>query len=135
MRLIDADKLNRKKKYIFQTQGGCFPKSDWFIKADDIFAAPTVNPYEWISVEDRLPETEKTHIKDGNRWFDKSIRVLCVCKQKSGKVMVKEGYYELYTHADGTKSNAPYWRIPGSIDEVTHWMPLPEPPINNEDKQ
>ena len=40
-RYIDANKLNKKKKYTFQTQGGCFPKSEWFIKADDLFAAPT----------------------------------------------------------------------------------------------
>ena len=59
MRLIDADKLNKKKKYLFQTQGGCFPKSEWFIKAYDLFVAPTVNPYKWISVKDRLPELYK----------------------------------------------------------------------------
>lgn len=41
-RLIDADKLNKKKKYIFQTQGGAFPKSEWFIKLDDLFNAPTI---------------------------------------------------------------------------------------------
>ena len=41
-RLIDADKLNKKKKYTFQTESGVFPKSEWFIKADDLFNAPTV---------------------------------------------------------------------------------------------
>ena len=41
-RLIDADKLNKKKKYTFQTQGGAFPKSEWFIKLDDLFNAPTI---------------------------------------------------------------------------------------------
>lgn len=40
-RYIDADKLNKKKKYSFQVQGLPFPKSEWFIKADDLFAAPT----------------------------------------------------------------------------------------------
>lgn len=43
MRLIDADKLNRKKKYSFPTQGGVFPKSEWFIKVRDVFTAPTVD--------------------------------------------------------------------------------------------
>ena len=37
---INADKLNKKKQYSFQTQFGCFPKSEWFIKAEDFFAAP-----------------------------------------------------------------------------------------------
>lgn len=54
-RYIDANKLNKKKKYSFQTQGGCFPKSEWFIKADDFFAAPDedvveVKHGEWIEV-------------------------------------------------------------------------------------
>lgn len=74
---------------------------------------------EWISVEERLPELE-----DGRNWGNhrpRSIRVLCVCQQRSGKTFVKEGYYELF-------SNKPCWRIPGSIDSVTHWMPLPKPP-------
>lgn len=44
--LIDRAKLNKKKKYSFQTVGGCFPKSEWFIKVDDLFAAPTVDAVE-----------------------------------------------------------------------------------------
>lgn len=43
-RLIDANKLNRKKKYLFETRGLTFPKSEWFIKADDLFSAPTIDP-------------------------------------------------------------------------------------------
>lgn len=43
MRLIDADKLNKKKKYLFQTKGLPFPKSEWFIKVDDLFSAPTID--------------------------------------------------------------------------------------------
>ena len=43
MRLIDADKLNRKKKYSFQTVGLPFPKNEWFIKAADLFAATTID--------------------------------------------------------------------------------------------
>lgn len=76
---------------------------------------------EWISVEDRLPEVDPG--KKG-KYHDVpvSIRVLCACKQKSGKVMVKEGYCEFYS------DNRCFWRIPGSIDSITHWMYLPEPP-------
>lgn len=74
---------------------------------------------EWISVEERLPELEITRSDGYHR--PRSVRVLCVCKQRSGKVFVKEGYYELF-------SNKPCWRIPGSIDSVTHWMPLPKAP-------
>ena len=77
---------------------------------------------EWTSVEDRLPDIENENIRQYNRCYSESIRVLCACKQKSGKVMVKEGYCRIYD------DNDIYWRIPGSIDSVTHWMPLPEPP-------
>lgn len=40
--LIDRNKLNRKKKYCFQTERGAFPKSEYFIKADDLYSAPTI---------------------------------------------------------------------------------------------
>lgn len=58
-RYIDADKLNKKKKYSFQTQGMPFPKSEWFIKADDLFSAPTedvvkVRHGEWLIVDDLI---------------------------------------------------------------------------------
>lgn len=42
-RLIDANKLNRKKKYQFETHGLPFPKSDWFIRASDLFSAETID--------------------------------------------------------------------------------------------
>ena len=107
MRLIDADKLNRKKKYLFQTQGGCFPKSEWFIKADDLFAAPTINPYEWISVEDRLPEENVcvlVVVKIGDRISVDTDRIYRGVWFSYGKFGYKqEGY-------------------------VTHWMPFPAPP-------
>ena len=55
-RLIDADKLNKKKKYLFQIKGGAFPKSEWFIKADDLFSAPTVEAIPKDQYEARLTE-------------------------------------------------------------------------------
>ena len=81
-----------------------------------------VTVQEWISVEDKLPEVVSIH-KGYRSTVKKSIRVLCVCVQKSGKTMVKEGYCEWYNDY-----NEPRWQIPGTIDDVTHWMPLPEPP-------
>lgn len=77
---------------------------------------------EWVSVKDRLPEVVSIH-KGYRSTVKKSIRVLCVCVQKSGKTMVKEGYCEWYN--DCTE---PRWQIPGTIDEVTHWQYLPQPP-------
>lgn len=52
MRLIDADRLNKKKKYSFQTEFGCFPKSEWFLKVDDLFSAPTVDAVPVVRCKD-----------------------------------------------------------------------------------
>ena len=77
---------------------------------------------EWVSVEDKLPDVVSIH-KGYRGTVKKSIRVLCVCVQKSGKTMVKEGYCEWYNDYQ-----EPRWQIPGTIDEVTHWQYLPQPP-------
>ena len=57
---------------------------------------------EWISVRDHLPE--------------ECVHVLCctMTKKKTQNIII--GYY-----ADG------FWRV-GMNSNVTHWMPLPEPP-------
>lgn len=78
---------------------------------------------EWISVKDRLPNfNDKQHKWGRCGYYTDSERVLVCIKQKSGKRMVKEGFVRKWD--DGTHS----WKIPGSIDEITHWMHLPEPP-------
>lgn len=56
----------------------------------------------WISVEERLPETDD--------------HVLCCTRTKKGTTNVVIGYY-----MDGD------WRC-GMNSNVTHWMPLPETP-------
>ena len=77
---------------------------------------------KWIPVGERLPEAASTH-KHRRYTSQKSARVLCVCLQKDGKRMAKEGHCEWY---DGRPE--PIWRIPGTIDSVTHWMPMPDLP-------
>ena len=88
----------------------------------DFMMANGVTVQEWISVDDKLPEVVSIH-KGYRSTVKKSIRVLCVCVQKSGKTMVKEGYCEWYNDYQ-----EPRWQIPGTIDEVTHWQYLPYPP-------
>ena len=92
-----------------------------------IIEAPTADvalKSEWTSVEDGLPEIDP--YGKGRYGGPRSVRVLCACKQRDGRAFVKEGYYE--PCGDGSV----YWRIPGSIDSVTHWMPLPAPPTEKE---
>ena len=88
----------------------------------DLLIENGVTVQEWISVKDKLPEVVSIH-KGYRSTVKKSIRVLCVCVQKSGKTMVKEGYCEWYNDYP-----EPRWKIPGTIDEVTHWQYLPQPP-------
>ena len=88
----------------------------------DFLIANNVTIQEWFSVKDKLPEIVSTN-KRFRSTTKKSIRVLCFCVQKSGKTMVKEGYCEWYNDYP-----EPRWQIPGTIDEVTHWSYLPQPP-------
>lgn len=63
-RYIDANKLNKKRKYSFQTQGGCFPKSEWFIKADDFFAAPDEDVVEVVRCCECIHKQENPDINN-----------------------------------------------------------------------
>jgi hypothetical protein len=111
----------RKKlvEIIQNSVGGC--ARHWAEVIADFLIANGVTVQKWIPVTERLPDVA---IRHNSRWekSTESVRVLCVCKQKSGKRMVKEGCCKVY--ANGIV----YWAIPGAIDSVTHWMPLPEPP-------
>ena len=99
-----------------------FPNNMAMMQLADYLISNGVTVQEWISVEDKLPEIVSIH-KGYRSTVKKSIRVLCVCVQKSGKTMVKEGYCEWYNDYQ-----EPRWKIPGTISEVTHWQYLPHPP-------
>jgi hypothetical protein len=72
-----------------------------------------VTVQEWISVKDRLPDTAE--------------RVL-VCKTWNGRVYKPEyGYYQDFPKRNGC------WYVLTEFGyypqrEVTHWMPMPQPP-------
>ena len=104
----------------------CFPVSGYEKNQIEKIASHLIDHgvtvQEWISVDDKLPEVVSIH-KGYRSTVKKSMRVLCVCVQKSGKTMVKEGYCEWYNDYQ-----EPRWKIPGTIDEVTHWQYLPQPP-------
>lgn len=96
MRPIDADKLKQDL-----LDKSFYPA----IVAAAIKNAPTVNLYEWISVEDRLP----TH--------------------EDGKVLI----YTAYGISIGEKTVSNRWRGDNAIPkQITHWMPLPPPPTEKE---
>ena len=72
---------------------------------------PTVEPkQEWISVEDRLPP-------DGNKPY------LTCRKTVKGRTVIESRYL----HTSYESPCVAYWEGKKN-GEVTHWMPLPEPP-------
>ena len=76
------------------------------VKSNEIIPSADVQPMAWISVDDKLPATRKT---------------VLIYDEYEG---ISAGYYD---------SNYTKFR---SIEDVyrpcnvTHWMPLPDPPVN-----
>jgi hypothetical protein len=90
---------------------------------EDVPTIDYVPRQQWISVKDRLPEDCIDQSKD-----IKNIKVLVAIKAKNGWTVrtqnrCKNTHYR-YFGADPEISW--YWRH--SAGDVTHWMPLPEPP-------
>jgi hypothetical protein len=101
MRLIDADTL--PISFDGHTIG---------VWKKDLDAALTINPYEWISVEDRLPEIQQ-------------------------EVLVYRGHHSglmnTYTYCGNNEWEDDYGYWGRTKDEgITHWMPLPTPPTVKE---
>ena len=115
MRLVDADSFDKKL--------GEYSDRHWdgeFYAAEDIRSMledmPTVNPYEWISVEDRLPE-------------------------KIGKYLIFTTIYftpdhiDEEDHFDGIEISGffPNYGFVGANGLCAKfWMPLPAPPTEKE---
>lgn len=103
MRLIDAEEI--EELFYKQVEYGA---TDLFDAFDDALQdARTVDAAEvlrdqWISVKDKLPETEE--------------EVLVLTVSKTGNVNVDKGYL----------LNGRFVHRGSAV--VTHWMPLPEPP-------
>lgn len=70
----------------------------------------------WISVRDRLPNDDKKYLC--RYGFEKS--------EKKSRLMFTGSLYYF------TNDRNPHWQHVGAGLFVTHWMPLPEPPIEKE---
>ena len=74
---------------------------------------------EWISVEDRQPEDT---IPDDYKY--NTIKVLVAIKGKNGVTIRTQQRFLDYSYREGKR----IWTWRFSAGDVTHWMPLPEPP-------
>ena len=109
MRLIDADELME----LYENTPEC-NIDDCHVAIpvirQNILDMPTVNPYEWISVEDKLPKV--------------AVGVLIT----DGK-NVSDGYVLNM----GDSGLCPWVaRQPVFHRDITHWMPIPTPPTEKE---
>lgn len=117
MRLIDADRLLEERRLQLYYH---LPNGDTAIPIIDIKHAPTVNG--WISVKDRLPENDNEVIT-AYKIDDKKAM-----KKRKGKLFVKAGNWTGYSWISVWDEYAC-----GAYDEeVLYWMPLPEPPKEEE---
>ena len=105
-RLIDANAL--KEWFLY-----CVVRMESHEIAKQIDKAPTVKPFEWVSVDDRLPELH--------------TKVLC-CGKKGGRFIA-----ELSTWGEGHL----YWtkKDGKGCSKVTHWMPLPDAPKGSDSNE
>lgn len=84
------------------------------------------NAPEWISVDERLPEDDLP--KDSPQ---KTIKVFVALKAKNGITIRTQMRFKDYTYRDGSRVDCWRWRY--AAGDVTHWMPLPEPPKEGEE--
>ena len=120
MRVIDADDLLKQKPFTYiggQVNSYCAGFLDCAQEAREaVNNAPTLTPpNEWVSVEDRLPDTDGAYLVYAPTYTGGSSSSLdCIggimfSRFKHGNWSIEIGYYK--------RPNC-----------VTHWMPLPESP-------
>ena len=67
-----------------------------------------------------IPVTEEPPLKVGDDGYN-------------GYLVYANGYYEVADYTTDKLDNAPYFHVNGEYEpDVTHWMPLPEPPKEDE---
>ena len=74
---------------------------------------------KWIPVTERLPDLELAEVKTDDKDVFPCLASRKHPRAKNGKYTAKV-WYDGYEFIDGISNDV--------TDEVTHWMPLPEPP-------
>ena len=95
----------------------------WYAGLLEELPAADVAPVGWFSVKDKLPEPEQDVLVIAHGW--------------SGRLLYIGSYQRMEAETSwltGVTSKASEWSLWGwsylREPEVTHWMPLPEPPMS-----
>lgn len=126
MRLVDADALKSAIQSDFDVALYKISSGDAeFLQfvLDDIDDSPAIDPAKhgrWISVEDRLPEIKEHHVSD-------TVLVWCANEELMAFTELEETFFGGVIF--GIERPLP---DDDERPEVTHWMPLPEPPTEKE---
>lgn len=108
-------KLTKREKWLMKAaarRAFGFPNEiydDWLKENEQRLASEA--PSNWIPVSERLPDSKTevmVHRKDRGFWWG---------------VLVKDNWYTRFGYG---------W---DNVDDVTHWMPLPEKPTGEDDGQ
>ena len=91
--------------------------------AVDYLIANGVTVQKWIPVTERLPEADGDYLVFERGYIVPAIRVLSFAKdgRKVDKYDFYRGWKNVWYRYDSEWGHL-------TIDDVTHWMPLPEPP-------
>ena len=129
-RLINADALHKRLDALFEdiegdkrlsrSERSCMSGAvDECI--DLLESTPLEKPQKWVSVKDRLPEPEETVLVCAEAKENRGHRVCAVTQ-----MVERDVFGQLVKR----------WRSPWNgfreMYEITHWMPLPEPPEEDE---
>lgn len=134
MRLIDA---NEALKLFEERFGNFFTPCVYNALHDVICDAETIDVDElidkdrWISVTDRLPERHKTPCPRGNNPDFSNVSETVFIYTQDGYMM--EGTLEGDSWFDDMGQCLSDYFEDTSGHHVTHWMPLPEPPKEEEE--
>ena len=117
MRAIDADELLGIARLLDTDVVRQSKTASWLLDQvlHDIQAMPTLTPpNEWVSVEDRLPDTDGAYLVYAPTYTGGSSSSLdCI-----GGIMFSRFKHEKWSIESG------YYKRPNC---VTHWMPIPTP--------
>lgn len=154
MRLIDADALMeviREHDYPLRSHFNSTDNGMFTLGIQQaVYEAPTIDPANWISVSERLPENETSVLICATRKFkNREIQIVSKAIHTDGKHSTETSSlgwdsgdmdWERDEAADadiipeGWWEDANYLEQFAAVDDfVTHWMPLPDPPRKDDE--